>query len=382
MKKLILLTLMLNGSVGWVWAQQKIFARAKEDKSIYRFEVRIMSNRHKNALAPEELVVEITTKRVSDGAILQQKTLIASSESYRKVGEEFLLNFELQRVVVSEVEFELTLLDKRIGSSVVTKVRPESDKQMDFRIVSNKKDRFYRQGDTIWVESQKPQIFLYRFVDPLPFAAPPFLTKMNLPEGMEVDSMAVLAPRQPYVLSQKTLYFIQTDTTGNVGEGITAVSKDFPKLKVVNHIADAMVYISDDSEYQNMKKSTYKKKLMDEQWLNFGGTQNNTQKLIAAYFKRVSYANQHFTSIREGWRTDRGMIYIVFGEPIEVSEVFGQLTWTYFSASMQRRFSFTFAKVENPFSQNHYILQNRDSKFLPYWKLAVGSWRSGSEKSD
>jgi GWxTD domain-containing protein len=37
------------------------------------------------------------------------------------------------------------------------------------------------------------------------------------------------------------------------------------------------------------------------------------------YYSRVEYANRHFTHYREGWRTDMGMIYIIFGPPNDVS---------------------------------------------------------------
>jgi len=37
------------------------------------------------------------------------------------------------------------------------------------------------------------------------------------------------------------------------------------------------------------------------------------------YYARVDYANRHFSHYREGWRTDMGMIYIIFGPPNDVS---------------------------------------------------------------
>ena len=33
------------------------------------------------------------------------------------------------------------------------------------------------------------------------------------------------------------------------------------------------------------------------------------------HYRRIAYANEHFTSGVEGWVTDRGRIYIMFGEP-------------------------------------------------------------------
>ncbi len=36
------------------------------------------------------------------------------------------------------------------------------------------------------------------------------------------------------------------------------------------------------------------------------------------YYERVAYANEHFTSGKPGWMTDRGRIYIKFGKPDEI----------------------------------------------------------------
>ncbi|HET7152500.1 MAG TPA: GWxTD domain-containing protein, partial [Candidatus Kapabacteria bacterium] len=33
------------------------------------------------------------------------------------------------------------------------------------------------------------------------------------------------------------------------------------------------------------------------------------------YYSRVRYANEHFKSLGEGWASDRGMVYIIFGAP-------------------------------------------------------------------
>lgn len=43
------------------------------------------------------------------------------------------------------------------------------------------------------------------------------------------------------------------------------------------------------------------------------GTEEN--ELMAEYYDRILYANQHFRSYMPGWRTDMGMIYIKYGAP-------------------------------------------------------------------
>ncbi|RPH96089.1 GWxTD domain-containing protein [candidate division KSB1 bacterium] len=41
-------------------------------------------------------------------------------------------------------------------------------------------------------------------------------------------------------------------------------------------------------------------------------------ELMEEYFRRVEYANEKFATHREGWDTDRGRIYLVYGEPTDI----------------------------------------------------------------
>ena len=36
------------------------------------------------------------------------------------------------------------------------------------------------------------------------------------------------------------------------------------------------------------------------------------------HYRRIAYANEHFTSGKGGWKTDRGRVYIIHGKPVEV----------------------------------------------------------------
>ena len=53
------------------------------------------------------------------------------------------------------------------------------------------------------------------------------------------------------------------------------------------------------------------------------------------YFARIETANKRFKSYIDGWRTDMGMVYVIFGEPANIERVMGQagsvvgVRWTY-----------------------------------------------------
>ncbi|HTY62390.1 MAG TPA: GWxTD domain-containing protein [Acidobacteriota bacterium] len=83
-----------------------------------------------------------------------------------------------------------------------------------------------------------------------------------------------------------------------------------------------VVYIITDDE-----KATFKALQNDEERENFieqfwarrnpdPKSGDNTFK--EEHYRRIAYANEHFTSGISGWRTDRGRIYIMFGKPDEL----------------------------------------------------------------
>jgi GWxTD domain-containing protein len=41
-------------------------------------------------------------------------------------------------------------------------------------------------------------------------------------------------------------------------------------------------------------------------------------ELMQEYYFRVEYSNEHFSTHRSGWETDRGRIYILYGEPTQI----------------------------------------------------------------
>jgi GWxTD domain-containing protein len=45
------------------------------------------------------------------------------------------------------------------------------------------------------------------------------------------------------------------------------------------------------------------------------GLTGSENKFREEHYRRLAYANQHFASVRPGWMSDRGHVYIVYGKP-------------------------------------------------------------------
>lgn len=85
---------------------------------------------------------------------------------------------------------------------------------------------------------------------------------------------------------------------------------------------DEMIYIVPSKKLNQMKdaKPEEKKKLFMEYWKSRDPSPETQQnELMNEYYRRINYANENFgSSLKEGWRTDMGMIYVLFGSPNDI----------------------------------------------------------------
>ena len=94
---------------------------------------------------------------------------------------------------------------------------------------------------------------------------------------------------------------------------------------------------------------------------------------MRSYFRRVELANYYFTSYKEGWKTDRGMIYIIFGLPDEVFKFSDREVWNYNNASY--KVTFNFAKSPTIFGPDNFVLI-RQKKYQTTWYEVIDLWRN------
>ena len=111
---------------------------------------------------------------------------------------------------------------------------------------------------------------------------------------------------------------------------VAAVDKSFisrwvgipAAIQDLNKAVDQLVYIAtptdmsfiEDSENQDEKIERYL-----DFWKKKDPTPNTDEnELFNEYYRRISYANENFSHYIEGWRSDRGMVFIILGSPNNV----------------------------------------------------------------
>lgn len=89
----------------------------------------------------------------------------------------------------------------------------------------------------------------------------------------------------------------------------------------IDEALQQMKYILDSKERSEVKKVSAKNRedLFKKLWKRRDPTPDTTvNELMDEYYKRVAYGNIHFDSFVDGWETDMGMIYIIFGAPDDI----------------------------------------------------------------
>ncbi|HLG34055.1 MAG TPA: GWxTD domain-containing protein [Bacteroidia bacterium] len=218
---------------------------------------------------------------------------------------------------------------------------------------------------------------------PFPLAAPPFSFDYYpsfdyLPDSVfTIDVLNYSAHNFP----REGFYHIQRDTLSRNGLTLLRLHDDFPEQTNSKQLIESVRYLMTRKEFDELKNSPNPKGAVDKFWLDLGGNADRTRQLIRRYYSRVQFANEHFTSYQEGWKTDRGMIYIIFGAPHLVYRTSKSELWIYGDVSSSLSLNFTFIKVINPFTDNDFSL-SRAPIYESSWYRAVDTWRQGRVFND
>jgi GWxTD domain-containing protein len=213
---------------------------------------------------------------------------------------------------------------------------------------------------------------------------PPF--SANVPEQPSVVGAQLLLPKRQmdgsYVFdAEEGVYFFSHDTSKRLGLTVKTASSYFPKVKDLDALEWPIRFIMTKAEHEEIIKSNYSKALIDQFWLECAGSKEHARELIRIFYKRVEEANYYFSTYTEGWKTDRGMIHLLFGNPNQVIRSSDGEVWSYGEDSQTAILSFSFRKLDSPFTTNLFILE-REPGYKPYWERMVQSWRAGKIYND
>ena len=227
-------------------------------------------------------------------------------------------------------------------------------------------------------DTSSRQFLVKYFSRDFPPPIPAFVEKYRAPFNYSPDSTFTLELKNgktPFFIPEKTgFYFFQPDTSILQGPSLFRMDPGFPKVTQHSLMLDALKYITSAREFQQLKSYNYPKVAVDSFWIVNAGRPDLATELIRKYYLRVETANKLYTSYTDGWKTDRGMIYIVIGKPSKVFRSFEQEVWIYGEYDDPRALKFYFNKAQNPFTDNDYVLV-RNQYYKSVWYQNVQIWR-------
>jgi GWxTD domain-containing protein len=211
-----------------------------------------------------------------------------------------------------------------------------------------------------------------------PIAGPPFSMPKEKPFVLKPDStyeLELIDGIAPLIsLKKRGIYHFRKDTLSADGITLFHYYDDFPGITTPGQMIAPVRYISSKKEYNDIILSKDKKLGVESFWIQAAGKADKAIILIKKYYNLVQEANMFFSSYHEGWKTDRGIIYIVYGPPDIVYKTDNSETWIYGEENTRLSSRFYFYKVTNHFSDNDYNL-NKSESYRESWYLAISRWR-------
>jgi len=234
--------------------------------------------------------------------------------------------------------------------------------------------------DSIYISYYKP------FTD---FADPPSLVLPEKVLDYEPEKVVAIAysDTTPMMFPREGIYLCTVGRDIKEGYTFFNMGATYPTMSDPKSMIEPLSYLASQNELSNLKSALKPKFALDDFWIKCGGNVERARELIRIYYTRVLYANYYFTSYKEGWRTERGMIYIIYGPPDKVYKSSEGESWGYRNPVLKSKWGgrytvsdnylfFSFKVRNNNFSDNDYYL-SRGETLVTNWDKAILSWRKG-----
>lgn len=249
-----------------------------------------------------------------------------------------------------------------------------SDEQLLFHHLGNINNEYSAEISGISLD----EVIVDYFSGQAQFPLPPFSGRsVNDYETSSTDSTFILGVKNSltkFSPDKAGLYIFKSHVSDKSRVSFFVGEYNFPQVENAAQMHPPLRYLTTATEYSEIGDSENIKLAIERFWLEIGRNPDRAKVLIGRYYKGVAGSNQWFTSDREGWKTDRGMIYTVFGPPNVVYKDAVNEHWIYGQEGHPYSIHFDFVKVEDAKSDNNYRLI-RSPKYKDAWYKAVERWR-------
>lgn len=320
----------------------------------------------KNILDSNSVIILDSTLFITD-------TIIALPVRYPGRGK-YILKLELTDLNrVDAVKTFLVLDNSRPHSRNDFLLKDEEGEIIFSNVINGNEAYFLEVTDRL-----ASKLYVRYYHRDFPLALPPFLEETETNFDYTADSIFILNAREgrtaAFELPETGFYHFQLDTASRGGYTVFRFDDGFPDVISTEQMLQPLRYITTVSEFRELQEALDVKLAVDNFWLGISGNPTRARAMIQKYYGRVVDANKYFTSYLEGWKTDRGIIYIVYGPPRIVYRGKGVEEWIYGEKGNKNSIRLRFVKVINPFTENDYSLI-KSPGYKEKWYNMVNNWR-------
>ncbi len=306
----------------------------------------------------------------------------------QQLNERIRFSFEINRLKRPQGVLFIEMLDNTTKKKISTDalVRFENLRLSDQYAVFEETETFPNNFNFIPVEKRfmvsnpnlpNESLFMIQYEHSFdqaqsPMASTPRISNKN----MKVNVIRRIQSNKLISFADEGLYFVVRDTADlKAGIPILGVNDRFPRLTMPEQIAKPLIYVSTQREVSELQKDEPVKPNLDAFLLKMmRGNQRDAHDFVKEYFRNVEEANRLFTTYKEGWKTDKGMIFTVLGPPNKVQRSRDREVWTYSQNQGFAEMIFNFLKKPNQFTDNHYELI-RYPEYQDFWYEKIEEWR-------
>ncbi|VXD19295.1 GWxTD domain-containing protein [Marinoscillum sp. 108] len=227
----------------------------------------------------------------------------------------------------------------------------------------------YVTGESVRIAGEVGELHAYQYLDDFGSADPPMGLMKPIAPSLSIDS-SFYFEGELVSMENYHFYLIQEDTLAQTALTLLKCPAYYPEFKRLDELIGPLTYITTPTELKAISDSQ-SKKIFENFWLNTYGTKFRAKNAIRVFYKQVEDANRLFTDYKQGWKTDRGMIYIIFGLPDQVFRNESTEVWKYNDGP-----EFEFIRISTLFTPTMYTLK-RDRQYERLWYSQVGDLRKG-----
>jgi len=258
--------------------------------------------------------------------------------------------------------------------------RKLNDSDLDFRVQQTGISNFQgwiHEGIPVQIsfwDSTQTEFTLSEFPKFKQLPLPPFSLDDSHKESFQAVSQTKMnqVALDSLLINKEKILRISSSKHPENGLILSVVEQDFPSFLDEDEAFESHLFLMQKKEKQNNTR-----KNIIEFWAMIGLNSLQIQSIEKAWSDRIKQTNMLFTAYNLGWRTDRGMIYTIFGAPNTVYNNGKAEEWNYTSSKGKPPLTFRFEQCSNIFSHEEYCLV-RKSEYATYWYKAIETWRNGT----